>query len=277
MTRKIISLLLLSVILVLPLLDLIKIGLPMTHDGIDHVARIANFYQNLTEGNSIPRWAPNLNWGYGHPILMFLYPFPSYLASLFHYFGSSFVDSTKLVFAVTYILSGIAMYIWLQAFLGRKAAIVGALAYCFAPYRFVDLYVRGALGEHAAFIFPPLIFYALFCLTTRKRNVAVLIGSLSVAGLLLSHNAVSLMFLPLIVLYLLYLSLTHKKRLEIVIWGFLILLEGLILSAFFWLPAFFEGKYTLRDIVTKGEYAKRFETWDRFFFSDWGYGGTVSK
>src|SRR3989344_538734 len=142
----------------IPLFDLFHPGLPLTHDGQDHVARIANFYQNLTEGNIIPRWAGNLNWGYGHPILMFLYPFPSYTASMFHFLGFSLVDSVKIVFGLSFIASGFAMYAWLKEFLGIKAGFVGALLYMFAPYRFVDLYVRGAIGEHVAFVFPPLIF-----------------------------------------------------------------------------------------------------------------------
>src|SRR6185503_18993875 len=93
----------------LPLFQLLKPGLPITHDGIDHVARIANFYQSLSEGSLIPRWAGNLNWGFGHPILMFLYPLPSYIASFFHLLGFSLIDSIKLVFGVTYILSAFTM------------------------------------------------------------------------------------------------------------------------------------------------------------------------
>src|SRR5207253_11243745 len=80
----------------LPLADLFHPGLPITHDGQDHVARIANFYQNLSEGVAIPRWAPHLNWDYGHPIIMFLYPLPSYVASLFHGLHINLIDSTKL-------------------------------------------------------------------------------------------------------------------------------------------------------------------------------------
>src|SRR3990167_6148720 len=82
------------------LVDLFKPGLPLTHDGQDHVARIANFYQNLAEGNIIPRWAGNLNWGYGHPILQFLYPLPSYIASFFHFIGFGLVNSVKIVFGL---------------------------------------------------------------------------------------------------------------------------------------------------------------------------------
>ena len=99
---------------IIPVLSLFHPGLPVTHDGQDHVARIANFYQNLSEGNIIPRWAGNLNWGYGHPILEFLYPLPSYLASLFHFLGFTLVDSVKIVFGMSFVLSGIAMYIFIK-------------------------------------------------------------------------------------------------------------------------------------------------------------------
>ncbi len=258
----------------LPLFDLFMDGIPATHDGVDHVARIANFYLSLSEGNSIPRWAGNLNWGYGHPILMFLYPLPSYVASIFHFFGLSFVNSTKIVFGVGFVASSVAMYLWLSSFIDRKAAFLGALAYALAPYRFIDLYVRGAIGEHVAFIFPPLVCFSLFALASSKKRWPIFLGSLSLCGLLLSHNAISLMFLPIFVLYFFYLYFTEQKTTSFVVQVICVLVCGFLLSAFFWVPAFFEGKYTLRDIVTKNEYLNRFETLDRFLYGRWSYGGT---
>ena len=145
-----------------PLFNLLHPGLPLTHDGADHVARIANFYKALTEGIAIPRWAENLNWGFGHPILMFLYPLSSYLSSFFHAIGFSYIDSLKIVFAVGFIASGITMYLWIREEFGEYPAIAAALLYMYSPYRFVDLYVRGAIGEHMAFIFPPLVLFFLF-------------------------------------------------------------------------------------------------------------------
>ena len=265
---------LLFLLSIVPLIDLVNTGLPVTHDGQDHVARIANFYQSLQEGVLIPRWAPNLNWGYGHPILMFLYPLPSYVASLFHAFGFSFVDSTKLVFATAYILSALAMFLWLREFLTKEAAFIGSLLYVFAPYRFVDLYVRGAIGEHVAFIFPPLILYFLFKLSKKPSYKYLALGSLSLAGFILSHNAISLMFLPVIILYAIYLVWQSKnKKFLISHFSFLILL-GFSLSSFFWLPAFTEGKYTLRDIVTKGGFENNFGTFNQFLYGFWNYGGS---
>lgn len=269
-----ILLLLLLILSFFPLFDLFHPGLPVTHDGVDHVARIANFYQNLQEGTIIPRWAGNLNWGYGHPILMFLYPLPSYMASLFHYIGLSFVDSTKFVFAIAFVISGLTMYLWIKSFLDEKSAFVAGVLYMFAPYRFVDLYVRGAIGEHVAFIFPPLILYFLHNLSKKVKWLYVLGGSLSLAGFVLAHNAITLMFLPIFFLYILYLFVYSKNRRIFAIASLFSGILGFALSSFFWLPAFFEGKYTLRDIVTKGEFSKRFVELKDFIYGPWSYGGT---
>ena len=266
-------LLLLLTVSILPLFDLLHQGLPVTHDGQDHVARIANFYLSLSEGHIVPRWAGNLNWGYGHPILMFLYPLPSYMASLFHLVGFSFVDATKLVFAVAYIASIFAMYLWGRAQFGNISGFIGALLYGFAPYRFVDLYVRGAIGEHVAFIWPPVIFFGLLQLARNKRFAGVIIA-VAMAGLILSHNAISLMVLPLIALYGLYLYFFEAKtRFQFMVHGSWFISLGFLLSSFFWMPAFFEGKYTLRDIVTKGGLHDRFVSPFQFIYTSWNYGG----
>lgn len=277
-----IFLLLLSFI---PLLDFLHPGFPLTHDGQDHVARIANFYRNLEEGNIIPRWAANLNWGYGHPILMFLYPLPSYIASFFYFLGLSLVDSLKIVFGLAFILSGFSMFIWLKEFLGEKAGILGAMLYFFAPYRFVDMYVRGAIGEHVAFIFPPLILFFLLQLSKKLTIYRIIGGSIAMAGLILSHNAITLMFLPVIFLYTLYLLFTSEEPKSLLRHlrggtksplggGVLMMFLGFGLSAFFWIPAFFEGKYTLRDIVTAGGYLSNFVRFQDLLYSPWNYGGT---
>lgn len=267
-------LLLLIIISLLPLYDLLHPGLPITHDGQDHVIRIANFYQNLTEGNVIPRWSSNVNYGFGHPVLMFFYPLPYYVASLFYFFGFSLTDSTKIVFALAYILSGYTMYLFIKSLLNKEAGFVAAMLYLFAPYRFVDFYVRGAIGEHVAFLFPPLVLYFLLALYKKQTYLNFLGGVLSIAGLILSHNAMSLMFLPLIFLFGWYLlwKANFQRKLLFQYGGILAL--GFAVAAFFWFPAIFEAKYTLRKIVTAGEYAKRFINFSSLFGGPWSYGGS---
>ena len=201
------SLIILSII---PVLNLFHSGLPVTHDGQDHVVRIANFYQNLSEGNIIPRWAGNLNWGYGHPILEFLYPLPSYIASLFHFLGFSLVDSTRIVFGLGMVMSLMFMYMWLSLFLNKYSAIFGAVLYTYAPYRFVETYVRGDIGENLAFAFIPLVLYFIYKLYKKNDYKLATLGGVSLAFLILSHNAISLMFTPFIMVYCLYLIWLSK-------------------------------------------------------------------
>lgn len=273
--KSLFSISLLILISLIPLIDLLHPGLPLTHDGQDHVARIANFYTNLQDGNLIPRWAPNLNWGYGHPILMFLYPLPSYAASVFHALGFSLVDSAKLVFALAYVGSAVTMFLWTKNIFGIYGGFAASILYLFAPYRFVDLYVRGAIGEHVAFIFGPLICYFLYKLIQKFNRWYVVGGTLSISGLLLSHNAVSIMFLPFIVFYSLYLIASSIRKRQLIYQYTSILVLGFGISAFFWIPAFAEGKYTLRDIVTSKEYISRFVEFKDFLYGLWSYGGSA--
>jgi len=258
----------------IPLVDLLKPGMYISHDFGEHAARLASFYQSLSQGNIIPRWAGNLNHGYGHPVFMFLYPLTNYLGSLIHFLGFSIVDSIKILFAASYIFSGLFMYLWIEKLWGSKAGLAAAILYLFAPYRFVDLYVRASLGEHLAFLFVPLLCWFITLLAKNGKKKFSILTGISLALLILSHNALSLVFLPLIFIYSIYLILTSTKDKKSLIISLLIsLLLGFALSAFFWIPAFFEGKYTLREIVTNKEiFFSNYINWKELFVSKWGWG-----
>lgn len=278
--KKISPILFIIAIGIIPLSSLFQTGLPLTHDGQDHVARIANFYQSLSEGIFVPRWGANLNWGFGHPILMFLYPLPSYIASLFHFLGFSLIDSVKLVFGLTFIISGIGMYLWINRLLGMYAGLAAATLYMFAPYRFVNLYVRGAIGEHVSFAFIPFILFFITKLFLDKKitRIGFVINTVGIAiftaFLILSHNALSILFLVFAGLYTIILFSKDKDLKKLII-AFVSIIYGFLLSAFFWFPAYVEGKYTLRDIVTgNSEYALRFIDPFKLFVPSWSYGIT---
>jgi len=270
--NKYIFSILLLIFALIPIISLFHSGLPWTHDGQDHVVRIANFYQNLIEGNFIPRWAGNLNWGYGHPILEFLYPLPSYIASIFHFVGFSLVDSTKIVFGLGMALSLFSMYLWLSQFTSKYSALFGAVLYTYAPYRFVETYVRGDIGENLAFVFMPLTLFFMYKFYKKNDYKFAILGGVSLGLLILSHNTISLMFVPFILAYGLLLSYLSNNRKSYVINLISLILIGFSLSAFFWVPALFEGKYTLRNIVTKGGYLDNFVPLVNLIYGKWSYG-----
>ncbi len=262
-------LLLIIALSLLPLLALLHPGMFAGHDAESHVARLVAFYQSLQEGNLIPRWAGNLNMGFGHPVLMFLYPLSNYIGSVWHFLGFSFVTSVKLTFAVSYVLSGIFMYLFSSEIFGKKAGFFISILYLFAPYRFMDFYVRAALGEHLAFMTMPLVLWSFTKLIKSDNTLYIILSSLSLGLLILSHNAISLMFLPFFFLYLI-IAVWYLNRSRNTIYRTLLsLLLGFGFSSFFWLPALEEGKYTLRDILTKDDYISRFPALVDFFYSPW--------
>ena len=264
----------LFILAIIPTLALFHSGLPITHDGQDQVARIANFYQNLVDGNLIPRWAANLNWGYGHPVLEFLYPLPSYIASFFHVFGFNFVDAAKIVFGLGIIFSFLFMYLFLSQFNSKYASIFGAFLYTYAPYRFIDVYVRGDIGENLALAFVPLVLFFIYKTYKKQTFENTVLGGVSLALLILAHNAISLMALPFILFYSGYLIFVSKNRKSLAINLVSLISLGFAFSAFFWVPGLLEGKYTLRNIVTKGAYLGRFVSFGQLIYGNWNYGQT---
>lgn len=181
------------------------------------------FYKSLSEGNGIPDWAGELNATYGYPLFAFTYPLPYYVISLFHFMGLGFIASVKATMASFYLASGLAFYLYSR----NKIATI---FYLFAPYHLIDLHYRVALGELASFVWLPLALH--FVNKSRPILLAV-----TLALLILSHQAISLFFIPLLLAYCLFKKLNLK---------FMMLTFGLalLLSAFYWLPILFETQFT---------------------------------
>ena len=265
-----------TILSLLPLYSLLHPGMFIAHDSEAHVVRVASFYQSLTEGNIFPRWSHSLNAGYGHPILMFLYPLSSYLSALFHFLGWNYVDSIKLVLAFGYLGAGVLMYAWLRKHFSPQAAFVGAAVFQFAPYRFVNLYVRNALGENTAFLFMPLTLLCFYALIKSPSYQKIVFASLSLAGLILAHNAVSLMFLPFLITYCAILIWSSSKKSLAASYWLLATALAFSVSAFFWIPAMLEAKYTLRDIVMRGDtFAVHFPSLKQLIIPSWGYDNSI--
>lgn len=254
------------------LFPFLKPGIPLSHDADAHLARIGSYYKAFQDGQFPPRWAGNLNYGYGSPLFIFYYPLPGTIASVLHALGISLENSFKLIMALAFVLAPIAFYAWSSQIAGRKVAFVGSLLYGFAPYHFLDLYVRGDIAEILSFVFVPLVFLYIEKL---KKNIYlkyIIIGGICYALLILSHNAVSLMFSPVFLTYN-FVQAKRKGFVSCVI----LLLVGLLLSSFFWLPALVEGKFVQAAFFIGDMYELHFPTFQKLIYSSWGFGPDVYK
>lgn len=233
------------------------------------------------------RWVPDMGYGFGFPLFNYYPPLPYLVGELFRLVSFSFADTVKIVFLLSFILSGVAMYFFSKEFFlpaGRQVAkwggVLSSIFYIWAPYHAVDVYVRGAMNEAWAFVWFPLILWTGYRLlkSEEKKITRWVIGlALSWAGLFLSHNLMVLIFTPIFGIWILFFLLREKN------WGKIISLVksgalALGLTTFFTLPAILEQKYVQVDTLVNGyyEYIAHFATFNQLFISRfWGYGPSV--
>ncbi len=254
MAKKIYPLTIAIFFSIISILPLFHNGLPPTHDGEYHVIRFYEFYKMLSSGNFYPRWAPDLNNGYGLPLFNYVYPFPNYFAAMSHIIGLSFIDAFKLNMIVASIIGSIFSYLFVKEFFGVRGGVVASVFYTFSPYHFLDIYIRGSVGEVWALAFYPAVFWSLTKLFQKKSITYVVISSLFIAVLIFSHNILALVFSPFMFLYIVIFIYKEKEKRKIFLFSSIAVLLGIGMSAIFWLPALIEKSfvtgleiYTIRD------------------------------
>ncbi|MBI4136975.1 hypothetical protein HY469_02835, partial [Candidatus Roizmanbacteria bacterium] len=223
------------------LIPFIRSGYFPTHDGEWAVVRLADMYRTVIQDQQIPtRYSGYLNAGYGYPLFNFAYPFPYYIGLLPLALNAGFVGSIKLLFALSIPLSAIVMFFFSKKLWNSTlAGIISAIVYTYAPYRMVDLFVRGSIGESLSFIlFPALGFLSLKISEKPMSAKSVVSFSLLFALLIGTHNIMMVLFAPILAIFTVFLILKKNKmswRSFVFAW-----LLGIGLSTFFWLPALAE-------------------------------------
>lgn len=236
--------------------------LPHTHDGLVHLARIAAYYKALGDGQIPVRWAGDLNYGYGMPIFNFMYQVPYIISSFFVFLGFGLVGAFKITLALSFLLSGIFMFGFLFAFFKDiKKAFLATLFYQFFPFRLVEVLIRGSFGEVYTYAFFPLVLWGVIMLFEKVNFKNILITSLGTALLILSHNALSLVFFLAVVVFILFFAGRPRNYIA----PFFSLFLGILLAAFYWMPAIFEHHYTYGDLFMKNLYVSHFPPIQNFF------------
>ena len=236
-----------------------------SHDGEWMVIRFSAFHQTLSSGQFPVRFVDRLNNNYGYPVLNFLYPLPFYFAEIPKVLGFGFVNSIKIIFVVSTVASVVIMFWALTQVFSKEAGFAGAALYLFAPYRFVDLYVRGSIGENLAFAIIPLILGVLFKIA-KGSKIFLPILSISVALLILSHNVTAAIFLPLFMAISIVLVKQDKVK---VLTAFFV---GILISTFFWLPAIYDLKFVRLSQIKVSSIGDHLVGPSGLFIPSWGYG-----
>lgn len=224
-----------------------------THDGEFHIIRFFEFYTMLAEGHLFPRWAPGLNSGYGMPLFIFHYPFPNYVGAAFHALGLSFIDSFKLSLVSGYLLAILACYTFLVKQTRTIVALISTILFATVPYWFIDMSIRGSIGEVWA------IAWCVTALASLVHNKKLVFG-LSILLLCLSHNIMAMILFPVLVGYVWILHRSFSIQ----------LILGVLGAAYFWIPALAEKHYMVG--LNTSLFSDHFPALHQLLIPSWGSG-----
>lgn len=211
---------------------LLQSGFFVTDDGEWMIIRFSAFYQAFADGQFPVRFLHRLNFDFGYPVATFLYPGFMYAAVPLHILKIGFVETIKKIIGISLVGTTVFTYLWLSILFQKKLpSFIGALVSLYVPYHLYDLYTRGSVGELFAILWIPFILWMI-----EKKNFFFL--SIGIFLLLISHNTIALLFLPLLFLYAILRKVFSFKQLLIYF------SLGVLLSAFFIIPAIFELSLT---------------------------------
>lgn len=249
---------------------LIKPGFYEPQD-LHHIADIYQMVRAIESGQIPPRLGPDYMFGYGYPLFNFYYPLPFYLGSLFFFLLGSLTVSFESVFILTIIISVIGMYLFLREFVDVWGALIGSFLFLYTPYRAVQIYVRGAMGEALALSLLPLFAWSIVRILKKPSTKRIILVGVIGAVFILSHNYFWGLSLPFLA-GLIFIVRCKNKVISVgklALGGFI----SLALSAYWWIPALVEQK--LVSATTPFPLIDHFPFIKQLIIPFWGYGASL--
>lgn len=133
----------------------------LVHDFV-HGSRITEILTGLKAGHIPVRWSDHFGYGYGMPLYIFYAPLPYYFGAIIYWISNDLIVSIKSLSIVANCVSVIGGYfLGLRLTKSKRGGILVAVLIGFAPYRALNLFVRGAISESWGIMFIPWLWYGI--------------------------------------------------------------------------------------------------------------------
>ncbi len=251
-------------------LPLIQPTITHSADGLLHLYRVMALQQAIQQGGLFPRWLPDLAYGYGFPLFVFYAPLAYYITFFISLIpGLTLAAAFNISFILAAFTGGTGLYLFAKTLLGSRASLLAAVAYVYAPFQLYNTLFRGSLPAAWAMAIFPFVFWIVTRLIKESGSTSRLItpllpaGALIFGAALLTHNTLSLLFVPLLGLYLglalLIQLFSGQFRWQSWIQIAAALLLGAGLAAFFLMPAIIEKEFAqVERVIISPDFDFRF-------------------
>ncbi len=214
-------------------------GLPRTNAAENAVYAAADTAQALSEGRLYPRWSAAVQGGYGAPVPHYYPPGAAYSAAVISVmFTNDPVVAVRVLFIAGLALAGAMTYVFVLRRAGAAAGILAALLYVYSPYVGLTApYLLGDLAGVLGLALLPAVLWSASRLMLVNRPLDFALVAFIGAALLLTDVRLALVGFGLALLLIGWDGRVQRA----VVWQALIALcAGVLLAAFFWLPALLE-------------------------------------
>lgn len=200
------------------------------------------FFKSMKSGEWHVTWTDGFA-NYGMPIGLIAQQTTSYLGAIVNFFANNIVLSYNIVVFIGAFLSALFFYWFLRLYFRPASAFVGAVFFHLAPYRIINLYIRGALPEFFASVFLPLLLIGIYFLFNKKQLKGFLLIVISIAFLVLTHPMMLIIYSFIFVPYFFYNMYERKQRFAPIILFSAAFLIGIGLTGYYSIPLLKEVKY----------------------------------
>lgn len=221
---------------------LMQPDLPRTNDTEHYVFQAADAAQALREGRLYSRWSPHAMNGYGAPIAHYYPPAAPYSAALIDvFFTNNIVLAVRVVYVLAFCLAGTMVYAFVLRYSGAAAGVLAALLYVYSPHvGLITPHISGDLAHMLTLALLPTYLWAINRLLMRNHPFDMALCAVVVAALILTDPRMMPVALVLgVVLFAHYA--VWVGRLQDGLRLFWACAFGILLAAFYWLPALIEN------------------------------------
>ena len=255
-------------------LPLLQAGFYQSHDGFTHIFHLIEINMCLRHGIIYPRWFFDMYWGYGGSVLTFYPPFIYYSVLPFYWMTQSYFAGFKIAIVAGVIISALLMYSFARIYWGKAGSLLAAIAYIYAPYHIIDIYVRGAYLESLNYIFlPALLILVHKVVTTGKRHFVALFAL--ILGISFISHIMSFLFIFILVPYaLLHTGRSRWRQAMPLAAGFVM---AICMTTFYWLPLGLQKSFTHTMEIARDhfDFHDNFVNLPRLISLSWPWGDTV--
>lgn len=166
-----------------------------------HLHRIEEISQNLSMGIFLPSIQNNNIFGMGYLVDIFYPNLFLYIPALFFLFTKNIILSFSLFIIVYNIFTFFLCYNYLKNIKGEKIAFYFSVIYILFPYRLMNLYINGFVGEFLACSFLPLVIFGLEKIFEENKYKEFVLG---MVGVLYCHTISLLLCAIYVFIYCLF-------------------------------------------------------------------------